>query len=76
MSWSGENVPGLPFSNVRAAIYAQHLSCNLPRFCQIDHGAGNLLNRGDRAHRRKRLQNIIRIVRMQWCVDDAGGLQR
>src|SRR6266550_2255897 len=63
----------LPFANVRTAIYAQHLPCNLPRFCQIDRGAGNLLNRGDRAHRRKLLQNIVRIVRVQRCVDDAGG---
>src|SRR3954468_21380584 len=61
----------LPFANVRTAIHVQHLPCNLPRFCQIEHGAGNLLNHGDRAHWRKRLQNIIRIVRMQRCVDDA-----
>src|SRR6266446_7205159 len=62
-----------PFTNVRTAIYAQHLPCNLPRFCQIDRGAGNLLNRGDRAHRLKRLQNVVRMVRVQRCVDDAGG---
>src|SRR6266436_4532110 len=62
----------LPFANVRTAIYVQNLPSNLSGFCQINHSAGNLLNRGDRAHRRKRLQNIIRIVRMQRRVDDAG----
>ena len=57
---------------MRTAVHVQHLPGNLARFGEIDHSACDLLRIGDRAHRRKGLQEILWVVFVKRSVNNSG----
>src|SRR5450631_1089101 len=58
-----------PFAHVRTAVYVQHLPGNMASFRKINDRVRNFLRVGDRAHGVKALEEILRIVLVEWGID-------
>jgi len=61
-----------PPTLVRTAVDVQHLPSNVAGLGQVNNGVRDVADAGDCAHRRERLQEVLRFVRMHWRVDNAG----
>ena len=67
---------GSPSSQMCAAIDVQHLAGYAWRLCQEEDGIDDFLDAGDAADPRERLQEVLRVILVQRCVDNAGRHRR
>ena len=57
---------------MRSAVHVQHLPGNVAGLGEVNNGVHEVADAGDCTHRRERLQEALRFVRVHWSVDNAG----
>src|SRR3984957_13891973 len=62
-----------PPAHVRTVVHVQHLPGHVTSFRQVNNSVGDILRVGNRTHRGKTFQEIIRVFFVHRGVDNSGG---